>query len=320
MARKTAIWRPRDDSPTAEKRLFAEASLWAQLEHPNIPPLYSITRDSEGLRVATRWIDGRPWSEGLAQSGSADLVEQVEVLREVCRAVEHAHLRGVAHRDIKPSNVMLGAEEEVFLVGWSAARDLNDTTSTPAGTPAYVAPEVARGDAGDASSDIYLLGGVLYRLLTGAPPHGDTHGDKAMAHARSRALPRFADDLPAPLADCARRALDPLPSRRHPSAAAFRAELEAWLAARPLEALLSGIGDQIAELKASLRDAEANDAKPREVFYATRTMCLQAATLDGDPEPALAMLHNACALYFEHALANGRASDAQTALEAIPPR
>ena len=194
VALKQALIRDPDDAPLA--RFVREAQITAQLEHPNIVPLYDagLTPDGEPW-YAMRRVKGRTLAEVLDEPGDEwSLQRLLGAFVQVCNAVAFAHDRGVLHRDLKPDNIMLGRYGEVLLLDWGVARlidaaGLADTLhTTPVvleeqpdslhvphtmdgaaiGTPGYMSPEAARGDLDEMlpASDVFGLGAILYELLT----------------------------------------------------------------------------------------------------------------------------------------------------------
>jgi serine/threonine protein kinase len=173
--------------PTAKTKFMAEALVTGDLEHPNIVPIYELGGTEDGLLFyAMKEVRGASWDETVRNGSTAD---NLEILLRVCDAVAFAHDRGVIHRDLKPSNVMVGDYGEVLVMDWglavSAGGDIRNPkaaelthASGRAGTPAYMAPEMARCEVEriGPASDIYLLGGILYELATGLRPHS---GDSA---------------------------------------------------------------------------------------------------------------------------------------------
>jgi serine/threonine protein kinase len=122
-------------------------------------------------------VEGQSWDECMRDRSRQ---QNVEILMKVCDAIRFAHDRGVIHRDIKPHNIMVGKYGEVSVMDWGIALrlDLDShspgvTKLSPAGTPAYMAPEMATANAGEIGphTDVYLLGAVLYEIITGEPPH-----------------------------------------------------------------------------------------------------------------------------------------------------
>ncbi len=126
--------------------------------------------------------------------------ENIEVLMKVCDAIRFAHDRGVIHRDIKPHNIMVGQYGEVSVMDFGISLRVDAKTGesattklSPAGTPAYMAPEMAAleyGEIGEAT-DVYLLGAVLYEIITGRPPHPwcENLTDAVLAAARNEIQP-----------------------------------------------------------------------------------------------------------------------------------
>lgn len=169
-------------SEAQRAKFLSEAVLTGSLEHPNIIALHDLGVDQDNnLFYAMKKINGQSWSESI---NDLSLDENLEIFLRVCNAVAFAHSRNVVHRDIKPGNVMLGEFGEVLLMDWGLAvvlppnRPLK-STEFPAlgGTPSYMAPELARGDFKKLGrpSDVYLLGAVLFQIVTKSPPHeGET--------------------------------------------------------------------------------------------------------------------------------------------------
>lgn len=161
------------------QKFLAEAVVTGDLDHPNIVPIYDVGSSERGmLFYAMKKVQGTPWMKVLPQKS---LGENLEILMKVADAVAFAHSRGVVHRDLKPENVMLGDFGEVLVMDWGLAlpapgfsKNASITAShTMGGTPAYMSPEMASGplDKITFQSDVYLLGAILYEILTGRPPH-----------------------------------------------------------------------------------------------------------------------------------------------------
>ncbi len=164
------------DDPVAQRRLAREARITARLEHPGIVPIYDAGVGADGRSYyAMRLIRGRSLAEIL--DDLPDPGARLPLLRSflaVCQAVAYAHRHGVAHLDLKPSNVMIGEFGETLVVDWGLAQHLDEHDAepgvgAPAGTPAYLSPERARGARGGATADVWGLGAILVELLTGRP-------------------------------------------------------------------------------------------------------------------------------------------------------
>jgi hypothetical protein len=221
-----------------ERRLLHEAWVLGGLEHPNIVPVHDVTVDPEGrLTLLMKRVEGETWArwiedpDGLARTfGAQDVLGwHLGVLTQVCHAVAFAHDRGVIHRDLKPENVMIGRFGEVVVLDWGIAVAAPGAASAPpavarqvAGTPAYMAPEMwTRPEAASPATDVYLLGGMLFEVLTGGPPHPTGNPDPSRP-------PPLRSDVPGDLAALASACLDPDPTARPPSAEAVRQRIAAF--------------------------------------------------------------------------------------------
>ncbi len=160
-------------------KFISEAVVTGELDHPNIVPIYDLGANEQGaLFYSMKRVKGTPWDKVVNQK---QLDENLDILLRVADAVAFAHDRGVIHRDLKPENVMLGDYGEVLVMDWGLARispefvhkDAVFQVDSLGGTPAYMAPEMARGpiESINKTSDIYLLGAILYEIIGGQPPH-----------------------------------------------------------------------------------------------------------------------------------------------------
>jgi eukaryotic-like serine/threonine-protein kinase len=234
------------------RALVREAQIMGALEHPNLVPVHVLGLDGGGgpLLVMKR-IEGASWRALLLDpahegwkpllAGHGDpLRANVEILSQLCRALAFAHDRGVVHRDLKPENVMIGRYGEVYLVDWGVALRLAEREHEAqelVGTPAYLAPEMARADPLliDARTDVYLLGGVLFEVLTVRVPHEAPTALAALVLALRGEVPAFPAETPTELADLARRAMARDPEDRVAGAEAFREGLAQFLASREVD-------------------------------------------------------------------------------------
>lgn len=233
----------KDDDAVA--RFVDEARITAQLDHPNIPPVYALAADRKRTTCFTmKVLEGQSLQDILKQNeaeGIDGLFAALDVLVRVCEAVAFAHSRGVLHLDLKPSNVMVGEFGSIYLVDWGLARrkaqlptaEKNDGVS--AGTPAYMAPEQARGANHllDERTDIFALGGMLYRVLTGRPPYvaATADGTRALAEAWQFPPPARKDGQPLPrrLVAIALRALSKAQDDRYPTVGELKRDLEDFI-------------------------------------------------------------------------------------------
>jgi serine/threonine protein kinase/Flp pilus assembly protein TadD len=217
-------------------RFRREMALAAQLQHPHIVPLLSAG-EIDGLPYYTMpFVDGESLRTRLA-GGELPVGEVISILRDVARAMEYAHGKGVAHRDIKPDNVLLAGTSAVItdfgvakaLSGAAAAGTLT-SIGVALGTPAYMAPEQAAADpATDLRADIYSFGVMAYEMLAGHPPFPG-RSMQAMLAAHATELPPPISTLrpaaPPALAALVMRCLEKRPGDRPQSAAEVARELE----------------------------------------------------------------------------------------------
>ncbi|MCB2154450.1 protein kinase [bacterium] len=236
-----------------------EAMIAALLDHPNILPVYDFGFDEAGIPLLSmKMVSGKSWNEVLAaefRELSVDdlLSRHLPILAQVSQAVAFAHSRGVMHRDLKPAQVMLGDYGEVLLTDWGLAvlfevnvpiesKDLpyhlyptRDYAPCPAGTPSFMAPEQTKDVPDDLGpwTDCYLLGGILYYLLTKHSPHPGSSTDQALAHAADGDIIPFEEvapdrEVPKALGELAMWALSPDPQSR-PTALEFHAALRDFI-------------------------------------------------------------------------------------------
>jgi WD40 repeat protein/serine/threonine protein kinase len=210
---------------SSRQKFLSEAVVTGELEHPNIVPIYDLGKDQHGaLFYSMKRVKGRPWDTNLRRKSQA---ENLEILMKVADAVAFAHSRGVLHRDLKPENVMLGDFGEVMLMDWGLAISVDQASKTAnvAGTPAYMAPEMATGESGKigVASDVYLLGAILYDIVTGSPPHGGRTVMECLTAAARNEL--AVPEEPSELLQIALRALATRPEDRYQSVGEFQAAI-----------------------------------------------------------------------------------------------
>jgi len=277
LARKVAvkIARGSADARAQQSQLVREAVITGMLEHPNIPPIHVLGRDQDGRPVLVmKHIDGVSWARVLDESdhplreqsplfaGIDPLTANLEVLSQVCNALDFAHSHGIIHRDVKPANVMLGRFGEVYLIDWGVAFNRawhrEGDPIELRGTASYVAPEMVTGERPDARTDVYLLGATLHELLTGAPPHEAQTLSTTLANAFESAPYEYAPSVAPDLAALCRRAMARTREERPASVREFRQSLRTHLSHRSSFALCAEADRRASELFSTLRGAEAS--------------------------------------------------------------
>ena len=243
--REVAIKLLTSTSPRAQQRFQREVEATARLQHPNIVPLLDSGEHGGTLYLVMELIRGRTLAERSQGQDRLPLEAAVRVMRDVARAIDHAHREGILHRDLKPHNVIVDPQGRPHVVDFGLAqleerRSQLTRTGAAVGTPAYMPPEQARSDgSADARSDVYALGATLYHALTGRPPFGGESGpEMLLAIFRQEPDPPSRHDrrVPVDLDTVCLKCLEKSPARRYPGADALAEDLERWLAGQPVRA------------------------------------------------------------------------------------
>lgn len=217
-----------DDITRARGRIRREAEVLSSLDHPGIVRLLDVVDDGDDVVLVMPFLPGGSLHERVARGGPMS-PESVQVLADrLLDALAAAHRQGVVHRDIKPENVLFTADGDPRLVDFGVARSSDQTlgltaTSMVVGTPGFMAPEQARGEAATPAADVFSLGATLLFALTGSGPFGAPNADPRvlMHRAASGRVEKVPREVPAELRTLLLAMLDPRPERR-PSAARLR--------------------------------------------------------------------------------------------------
>jgi TolB-like protein/tRNA A-37 threonylcarbamoyl transferase component Bud32/Flp pilus assembly protein TadD len=234
------------DSQDTLMRFRREAQAAANLDHPNILPIYEVGESQDGLPFFSMKFAGGGSLVEAAAALRRDPRRAVALVAKVARALQYAHDQGILHRDLKPGNILLDGSGEPLVSDFGLAKWLERTghlTRTPTvfGTPGYIAPEQVNGSAGKLMpvADVYSLGAVLFDLLTGQPPFVGEHALKTIQQATEKPAPKLRTLAPALDRDletiCA-KCLERDPTARYRSAGAFADDLERWLNGRSIVA------------------------------------------------------------------------------------
>ena len=251
--RTVAVKEILEGDETSRRRFVREALITARLQHPAIVPLYEAGRWKDGTPFyAMRLIRGRPLSELLEGAPQERRLALLPVVQAAADAVAYAHSERIIHRDLKPGNVMVGDYGETVVIDWGLAKDLSiddrealdagpyravsgDRTAVGAvmGTPAYMAPEQARGEAVDERSDVYALGAMLYHLLAGENPHERDPRDEVLSRIRTGRVAPLRErtaELPADLVAIVEKAMAVEPAGRYATAKELAEDLRRYQA------------------------------------------------------------------------------------------
>jgi hypothetical protein len=254
-------------------RRFAEESrIAASIEHPNVVPIYAAGEEDGVPWIAMRFVPGSDLQRRVAREGGLEPADAVSLIAQIGNGLDAIHAAGLVHRDVKPANVLLSGEagsEHAYLTDFGVARNVatqSGLTQTGrfVGTLDYVAPEQISGEPIDARVDVYALGCLLFKLLTGEVPfprEGEAARLYAHLHDPPPAPSLYAPAVPIALDDVVVRAMSKSPEDRHPSAGDL---------GRAAQAALSGTAVSIPERTvatgaAATRERRSPEPGPREV-------------------------------------------------------
>ncbi|MBG0560525.1 Stk1 family PASTA domain-containing Ser/Thr kinase [Actinoplanes aureus] len=235
---------------TFQERFRREAQNSAALNHPAIVAVYDtgeeVSATGEKLPfIVMEFVNGRTLKEVLAQEQRLQPRRALEMIADICAALEFSHRHGIIHRDIKPGNVMITQNGQVKVMDFGIARALASgattmtQTSAVIGTAQYLSPEQARGESVDARSDVYAAGCVLFELVIGHPPFvGDSPVSVAYQHVREdpRTPSSISRDIPPEVDAIVLKALAKNPLNRYQSAQEMRADALRAVSGRPVMA------------------------------------------------------------------------------------
>jgi Protein kinase domain len=222
--------------PDFRARFEQESATAAEIEHPNVIPVYEVGEDDGLLFIAMRFVQGVDLGGLLRRDGRLPPQRAAHLISQVADALDAAHARGLVHRDVKPGNILVAAGDHVYLTDFGLTKKSSDSrgmtrTGMFVGTVDYIAPEQVEGRRVDARADIYALGCVTYEVLSGTVPFPrDSDIAKIFAHVNDPPPP--LRDVPAPLAAAVVRAMAKRPEDRFQSAGDFGRAVSAGAAGR----------------------------------------------------------------------------------------
>ena len=239
--------------PGSVERFLRETRAAAQLRHPNIVPLHEAGHDGAIYYIAAMFVEGSTLAKA-AREGPFEPRRAARIVRGLAAALNHAHDAGIVHRDVKPANVLLDARDRPHLADFGLAfrrggGDKLMQDGTVLGTPAYMAPEQAAGQQGEArpAADQYSLGVVLYELLTGGVPfEGPVQAVLYKAiHEEPDPPQKRNPEVPEDLETVCLKAMAKRPGDRYPDCQALADDLRRWVEGDPVSVRPLGRGERL---------------------------------------------------------------------------
>lgn len=253
--------------PEVLARFQREAEASAAISHPNVLGVYDVDRTSDGTPfMVSELLEGRDLSKQLESNKRITVAQTVTIARQVCRALHAAHDKGVIHRDVKPENVfIMGSIDDpsikVLDFGISRLEGSGSSSLTKTGmvigTPAYMPPEQAAGKTVDVRVDVYGVGAIMYRALTGQLPFGDDEPTVTIAKLLTSEPERprkLAPEIPESLEMIIQKAMAREPERRYQTLLELEQALAAFDAAQGQSSARTAAGSALSEIEiASVR-------------------------------------------------------------------
>ena len=254
------------------RRFHAEGEAVAMLGHPNIVSVYDVSNTGAADYIVMELIDGISLKQYMEKKGVLNWKETLHFAIQICKALEHAHSRGLVHRDIKPHNIMVLKNGSIKVTDFGIARVMsksNTLTKEALGSVHYISPEQAKGGRVDDRSDLYSLGTVMYEMITGRPPYdGESPVAVAIQHINGGArMPSTLNpNIPGGLEQIIMKAMAHEPSDRYASATAMLYDMDEFRKLPsilfdynlpPIDAVMNLKNSQPAPKTAAERAAEA---------------------------------------------------------------
>lgn len=227
------------NNSSARKRFAREAQAAAAVVHANVIPIFNVETDGKHPFLVMQCVSGGSLQSKVDANGPLSVAEALRIIKQTASGLAAAHQQGLVHRDVKPANILLEENvDRVLLSDFGLARAVDDAsftrTGVVVGTPHYMSPEQANGDAVQCESDQFSLGSVVYFMLTGHPPF---RAQTAMGvlnricHSNHRPLAEINENVPLEVSQLVDRLMAKEPSKRFSSAAEVEHEADRLLAA-----------------------------------------------------------------------------------------
>ena len=215
------------------------------------------------MTLVMKFIEGKSWLEiinkefgkAVRQKLPMSYIEtNLNYFIRVGEALEFAHQKSIIHRDVKPANVVMGSYGEVYLIDWGIAFELQSVTKVKeqryVGTPCYAAPEMlGKNPTWDIRSDVYLMGGLLFHILSGSPPHCGETIDDLFYRINNEPTPELSDNVPAGLREICARAMEKDPGNRYSSVYALMEDIRFFITNGRMTELYSKASNDFSEIE-----------------------------------------------------------------------
>ncbi|MDF1667067.1 MAG: serine/threonine-protein kinase, partial [Planctomycetota bacterium] len=321
-----------EEEPELVEQFVLEAMVTGRLEHPNIVPVHDLGKaENDRLFMGMKLVRGESLKALLKREPNDSpkrLIHYLDILSQVGDAMAYAHAEGILHRDLKPENVMVGKFGEVQVMDWGLAfafraqefpelKQLAGLSSGPSGTPAYMSPEQAEGkdQAIGAWSDVYLLGAMLYEILTGTPPHRGKSVLACLLAAQAGEVERPSDrapkrEIPYDLEELCMDALAAAPEDRIQSVEAFQAQIKIYQSHREALSLI----DRARQI---LHDSDPKTRRDESAKKA-QWILTQALEIWPEAEAASELLCQTLLIQIDRCLEQGYGAEALDLIEQLP--
>lgn len=257
------------------RRFRREAQAVASLSHPNIVSVYDVGKDQDQEYIVMEFVNGQNLKEYIKEHAPLAADQAVEIAKQICDALDHAHKHQIIHRDIKPHNILLTSDGRAKVTDFGIARAVSAATVTHTGTIVgsvhYFSPEQARGEVTNEQSDLYSLGIILYEMVTGVLPYdGESPISIALKHMTDDPTPPSGVNpgVPANLQQVILRAISKQPGDRYLDAKQFKQDLQRvaqGMSALPFNPVRPAADNEMTQVIRPVKDqALPNAKKPRK--------------------------------------------------------
>jgi WD40 repeat protein/tRNA A-37 threonylcarbamoyl transferase component Bud32 len=274
--------------PDAEARLRTEAAAAASLDHPHIVGIYEAGVENGLLYFSMEYVPGHTLNQ-LVRANMLPAEKIARYVRDIARAIDYAHSRGVLHRDLKPTNVIIDGNDQVQITDFGLTKGVHeaDHTTDGAGSPNFMAPEQASAAFGQTGvrTDVFGIGAILYFLLTDRPPFRcETLAAtlQAVIHTDPKRPREFRTGVPRDLETICMKCLEKRPARRYATAGEVADELDRFLRDEPI------LAHPVGPLERGWRWCRRH---PALAGFATATAVLLGTLAVGGPAMALRLRH-----------------------------